>query len=81
MAITFASAVQVGDFIWIKDYRAQARLRDFWWKVVQAPVINGTADTFPLLVNRYGERARYTGQHVKVNRWLPGEDRRDPRDQ
>lgn len=80
MAITTASAVNRGDYIWIKDHHAQPRFRDYWWKVVDAPII-GASDTFPLLVNRHGERARYTSSRAKVYRWEPGDDRRDPKDQ
>lgn len=73
--ITFASAVDCGDFIQIRDHRAQDRLRLMWWRVTKVEVTRATERLE--LINRHGQTAHYSGQHVKVNKWAPGEDNRD----
>lgn len=73
--ITFASAVEIGDFVQIRQHRAQERYQLQWWRVTDKRS-TGTTDTLEL-INRHGQRGRYTGQHVKVNKWTPGEDNRD----
>lgn len=72
---TFASAVEAGNFIRIVDHKAQDRYRLQWWKV-QTIEITRTRESMTM-VNRHGQRGSYSGTHVKVDRWTPGEDNRD----